>query len=218
MSTYYLVDMHVNGTDEATIAANARIVDVILTTSNTAEFRCDGLVPIKIPEGVKINNPSSVQDLLDQKYLGVLAQFPGFTNILSDSFIDATGVQLTSLPTAMRKSGLRSTIGGTFRTTAATAALTVTQAILLYEHYTWRYVDSRDGRVERYYVEASETSLTAGLRVKAGSAFQTTTSGSLVEFLVADQGTAVQVEFLASNPDFYIDNRLVHTGSWAVIY
>lgn len=217
MSTYYLVDMHGTATTEAAIASSSRIVDVILTTSSTAEFRCDGLVPIKIPEGVRIDNPTSVADLLTQKYDGILAQFPGFTNMERDALIDTAGVQTAAPPTKMRKTGLRGTTGGTFRTTVATAALSVTQAILVYEHYTWRYVDSRDGRVERYYIEAGD-GITAGLRVKAGSAFQATTSGTLVEFLVADQGTAVQVEFLVSNPVFHIDNRLIHTGSWAVIY
>ena len=212
MSLYYLVDPHVP------VITNARIVDTVMTTNPTAEFRCDGLLPIKIPEGVRIENPSSLSDLLTQKYAGILAQFPGFVNILFDDLLDAAGVQLTAPPTYLRKSGSRGTIGGTFRTTAATAVAPVTQAVLVYEHYTWRYVDSRDGRVERYYVEAPESDFTAGLRVKAGSSFQTTTSGSLVTFLLADQGTAVQAEFLASNPSPYIDNRLVHTGSWAVIY
>lgn len=212
MSTFYLVDTHVP------VITNARIVDTILTTSPTAEIRCDGLLPIKIPEGVKINNPTSLSDLLTQKYLGLLAQFPGFTNILFDDLLDPSGVQLTAPPTYLRKSGSRGTIGGAFRTTAATAVSTVTQAILVYEHYTWRYVDSRDGRVERYYIEEPETNWTAGLRVNGGSSFQTTSSGSLVTFLLADQGTAVQAQFVASNPSAYVDNRLLHTGSWAVIY
>jgi len=212
MSTFYLVDPHVP------VIANARIVDTILTRTPTAEFRCDGLLPIKVPEGVKIDNPSSLSDLLTQKYAGILAQFPGFSNVLFDDLLDPSGVQLVAPPSRLRKSGSRGTIGGTFRTAVSAAVATVTQAILVYEHYTWRYVDSRDGRLERYYIEQPEADFTAGLRVKAGSTFQTTTSGSLVTFLLADQGTAVQAEFLASNPSAYVDDRLVHTGSWAVIY
>jgi hypothetical protein len=94
----------------------------------------------------------------------------------------------------------------------------VTQAIVLYETYTWRYVDTRDGRFERYYVEEPETLRPARISVNGGSNFTSTTSGGLVTFSVPEQGNSIVLEFLSTSPsDLFQDGRLVHVGSFAVI-
>lgn len=210
MSTYYLLDMHVPS------IADSRIVDVVKTDTTTSEFRCDGLTPIRVPDGVRVVNPVSLTDLLTQKYQSLHARYPGFQYILSDDLLDPSGVQVGPPPTWLRKSGYRGTIGGHFRTLAVTASITVTQCIVIYETFTWRYVDARDGRVERYYIEEPEGLRSAQISVNNGSSFTTTTSGALVTIPALDQGTDVIIEFLSSG-DFYQDNRLVHIGSWAVI-
>ena len=217
MSTYYLFDMHVP------VISDARLVDVVTTSADAIELRVDGLTPIKVPEGVRVINPTSLTDLLEQKYAGLLAQYPGFGSIIYDSLLDATGIQPPSsddlLP--LTKTGSRSTIGGPFKSSLLAPGMDVSpsvisQCVLVYEHYTWRYVDPRDGRVERYYVEESDQNLSS-VSVNGGATFQTTTSGSLVSFLPGDQGSVLQVSLLEGGSTLS-NNRLICTGSWAVIY
>jgi hypothetical protein len=213
MSTFYLMDMHVP------VIANSRIVDVIMTTSPTEEIRVDGLTPIKIPEGVRVLNPANLPDLLAQKYAGILAQYPGFTKILFDDLLDPSGVQIAGPPSNFRKSGSRSTIGGNFRTVATAALSTISECVFVCEHYTWKYVDSKNSRIERYYIEEPETLHTSQVSVNGGTTFATTTSGNAITLLVGDQGSSVVIEFLSNlSSNLSVNNRLVHTGSWAVIY
>jgi hypothetical protein len=215
MSTYYLFDMHVPN------IADARIVDTVLTTSDGAEFRVDGLTPVRVPDGVHVENPANLADLLQQKYAGILAQYPGFANIIYDDLLDADDVVSHVGNT---KLGMRSSIAGQFRTTdvdvsGVTAA--ITQCILIYEHFSWRYVIPRDGRIERYYVEEPEASHQALVSVDGGVAQNTTTSGSLVVVDPTDQGALVRVVLIineVSSLDVATERRVVNTGSWALIY
>lgn len=220
MSTYYLFDMHVPGTSVGTGLENSKLVDVVQTDADTAEFRCDGLVPIKVPEGVRVVNPANLQDVLDQKYLSIFSKFAGFQYYLTDNLLDASIINLTSPPAPqfMKKAGSRATIGGNVRTNAFAAPITVTQCIVVYETFTWRYVDTRDGRFERYYVEEPDTLRPARVSVNGGTNFTSTVSGGLVEFPALEQGTSIVLEFLSTNPsDLFQDGRLVHIGSFAVI-
>lgn len=213
MSTYYLLDMHVP------VIEDARIVDVVMTTSPTEEIRIDGLTPIKIPEGIRVNNPTNLTDLLRQKYDGMLAQYPGFTQMIHDELLEPSGVNTAASIYSMRKSGSRGTIGGNFQTVATAALSNIAECVLVCEHYTWRYVDLRDAGIQRYYVEEPETQHLSQVSVNGGTTFATTTSGNVCTFLAGDQGSSVVVEFLSTLPsNLFVNNRLVHTGSWAVIY
>jgi hypothetical protein len=210
MSTYYLFDMHV-----PTIA-DARIVDVVMTSGAQTEFRVDGLIPVKIPEGIRVDNPSNLSDLLAQKYQGILAQYPGFARIVYDDLLDPDDV----FPIGMGKLGSRSTIGGHISTTTVDLFSTVLQFILVYEHNTWRYVDS-NGRIERYYVEQPEGlyPARATLNYDGAGDYTETTSGALVVVNPGEEGSSLRAEFLMNGPlDVGPRSRLVHTGSWSVIY
>lgn len=218
MTTYYLVDMHV---PDASLEAASRIVDVVSTARPTDEIRVDGLVPIKIPDGVQVDAPTSLADLLDQKYRGLHAQYPGFGYIAYDALLDSSGIAAGSSTNLLAKIGARASVGGRFTTNAVDVSANVaalSQCIVVYEHYTWKYVDRRDGRVERYFIEQPESGYTVNVTVKVGGVHPaTTTSGALVSFSPAEQGSSIQLQFL-SNPTLVADHRLVHTGSWAVIY
>lgn len=212
MSTYYLFDMHVPTLEDA------RIVDAIVTPELGAQFRVDGLTPIRVPDGVHVENPASLTDLLQQKYQGILAQHPGFTSIIHDDLLDGDDV----VPVSMTKSGSRGMVGGKFMSnvvdvSGATSA--ITQCILVYEHYTWRYVDQKDGRMERYYVEEPESAHSARVSVNGGLAWNVTTSGALVIVEPSEQGSLAVVELSTQNLfDVETDRRVVMSGSWALIF
>jgi hypothetical protein len=212
VSTYFLFDMHVPTIEDA------RIVDAIITSDPGAEFRVDGLTPIRVPGGVHVENPANLADLLQKKYQGILAQYPGFANIIHDDLLDGDDV----VPIGMTKSGSRGMVGGKFQSTAVDVSgmtSAVTQCILVYEHYTWRYVDRKDGRIERYYVEEPESAHTARVSVNGGSAWNVTTSGALLVPEPVEQGSSVIVELLEQNSlDTATNRRVVMCGSWALIF
>lgn len=213
MTTFYLMDMHVPS------IANSRIVDVVQTPEPTSEIRVDGLTPIKVPDGVRVVNPSSLTDILEQKYAGILAMYPGFSNIVYDDLLDPDGLETTTPTTTyLKKSGSRGTVGGRVQTLLTdpnmdVSPTVISQCIVVYETYTWRYVDPRGGRFERYYIEEPEVLHTVQVSVDGGANFTTTTSGALVTFALT-QGSVIQVRFSSDT----VSNRLLHTGSWAVIY
>lgn len=217
MSVIYLVDTQV------TPITNSRIVDVILNPSATGEVRVDGLTPIRIPDGVRVVDPTSFSDLLTQKYAGILAQYPGFTNIIFDDLLDATGVQIAAPPSDMRKSGERATVGGAFNATAVDVSAfgTLTQCVLVYEQFFWRYVDDKNGRIARYYVESPPVAAhQVSVSANGGTDENLALSGDLVAFDLDEQGDSVQVEFKTAigQAGTNAEGRLLQVGSWAVIY
>ncbi len=213
MTTYYLMDMHVP------VIANARIVDVISTPEPTSEIRVDGLTPIKVPDGVRVVNPTSLTNLLTQKYAGIHAMYPGFSNMVYDDLLDSSGLETTTPSTTyLKKSGSRGTVGGAVQTLATdpnmdVSPAVISQCIVVYETYTWRYVDPNAGRFERYYIEVPEVLHPVEVSVNGGVNFIQTTSGALVTFPFT-QGSVIQLRFSGDA----VANRLLHTGSWAVIY
>jgi hypothetical protein len=201
------------------VIANSRIVDVVMTGSSTEELRVDGLTPIKIPDGVRVVNPTSLSDILTQKYAGILAMYPGFGNIIYDDLLDPSGLEAPDVSQALQKRGSRSTIGGRVQTLLSDPNLDVSptvlsQCIVIYETYTIKYLDPKDGRFERYYIEGSETQHTIEVSSNEGVDFTESTSGALVEFPQGQQGSVVQLRFPAS----FVGNRLLHVGSWALVY
>lgn len=213
MTTYYLVDMHVpNGS----LRSASRIVDTLETTSPGSEFRVDGLVPIRVPDGVRVVNPTSLDDLLTQKYLGILAQYPGFTHIASDDFLDDTGVD-PALGLANRKTGWRATMAGGVETVAITLGLTVSQCILVFETFTWRITDSVTDRVARFYIEEPESLHDVSMSVNGTDFTSNVNSGALIEIVPAEQGHTLKIQFGSqTTPDAPL--RLVNWGSWALVY
>lgn len=213
MTTFYLMDMHVADTE------NSRIVDVVQTSDPTSEIRVDGLTPIKVPDGVRVVNPSSLTDIVTQKFAGILAMYPGFSNIVYDGLLDSDGLETTTPSTTyLKKSGSRGTVGGKVQTSMVNpymdvAPTVISQCIVVYETYTWRYVDPRSGRFERYYIEEPEALHAVQVSVDGGVNFKVGTSGALMTFALT-QGSRIQVRFSGDT----VSNRLLHTGSWAVIY
>lgn len=213
MATIYLFDMHVP------VLANARLVDVVSTTASDPEVRVDGLTPIKVPDGVRVVNPTSLTDLLAQKYAGILAMYPGLANIIYDDLLDGSGIEASG---QVSKTGGRGSVGGACATlltdpNADVTPTVVSQCILVCEEFTWRYVDPKNGRLERYYVELPGSSV-HGLSVNGGASYSPATSGAVVAFPPAETGSLVNIRLFNFDDSVTGDGRVKHIGSWAVIY
>lgn len=213
MATFYLFDMHVPN------LADARLVDVVSTSPSDPEIRVDGLTPIKVPDGVRVVNPTSLTDLLAQKYAGIHAMYPGFGSIIYDDLLDGTGVEPSG---DLSITGARGSVGGHVITSLADPNADVTpsvisQCIFVCEEFAWRYVDPRDGRLERHYIEHPEAAVSHGISVDGGANFTAATSGAVVTFPPGMQGSIVQIKFFNFD-QAGINDRVRRIGSWAVIY
>lgn len=215
MAAYYLFDMHVAN------MAGARLVDTITTSEPGEELRVDGLTPIRIPDGVYVGTPANLAELLQRKYVGILAQYPGFSHVVYDDLLVADDVVSSSRGT---KLGARASIAGGFESVAVDVSdvtTAIAQFVLVYEHFTWRYEIPRDGHIQRYYVEEPEAAHRARVSVNGGGAYAITSSGSLVAVEPSEQGTTVRVElipFATEVVDAATQRRVVSSGSWALLF
>lgn len=214
MSKYYLLDMHVPDIEEA------RIVDVLEASPGSPEIRIDGLTPIRVPDGVRVINPTSLTDILDQKRAGVHALYPGFANIVWDDLLDASGMEPQLTDIGHSKIGSRGTIGGDVQTLDIDVSGTgiVTQCVVVYEIYSWRYRDSRDGRFERYYVEESDSGVVT-ISANGGVSTVTVSEGAITTFSPPQQGSLLQLQFsLAASGSLTANRTVLQVGYWAVLY
>lgn len=213
MSTYYIFDPHVS------TIANARLVDAVQLDADGDSFRVDGMLPIRIPDGVKVVNPTSLTDVLTQKYAGLLALYPGYTNIIYDDFLDSTGTS----PLASRGQRLGSLLNcaGEFDTVAVDVSPTViSQCIVVFEYAAWEYVDVKTSLLERHYYQVPSTtnSRRVDLSVNNGSDYLLgAESGAVTLIPLGDEGSLVTIDFQSLSPNTF--NGLdIYVTSWAVIY
>jgi hypothetical protein len=88
MATHYLVDLHANP------LSTAKFLDI--RSPLNGESVMSGSFIVQVPEGVSVDNPTSLAELIDQKYQGILAFFTGFTRITYDDMLDASSIDTTA--------------------------------------------------------------------------------------------------------------------------
>jgi hypothetical protein len=207
MSIYYLIEAH------TTPVLNSQINDVrepSFDALGRAFVVTTGNFPIRIPETVKLaRDPTSLSDLLSLKYEGILANYPGFSDIVYDDFLDDTGYTFSG--TLITKRGERLSVGlhgSTLTSTAINVAPTVvTQCVPNVEYFRWRYSNPKSGRVERIYEEIDTGTLPA-ISVSANNGTNYTSGGSgvggsYVNFPVGQTGSSLifKIDGVAINPD-----------------
>ncbi len=208
MSTFYLIDAHTSP------IADSEINDV--KTSLDGEIVLNGNFVIKVPDGVHIENPTSLTDLITQKFAGVLASYPGFTNIIYDNYLDDTDINAAHAGSLLNglKRGQRNTVSVGldtiyYTTTTDISPTTITQAILYYELYSVRYSTAADGRLLRTYVEEEATGDIVDVAVTAdGTVYAQVDSGQLT---TVTSGSDITVRVFGQQDNICI-------GAWAVIY
>lgn len=88
MATHYLVDLHANP------LSTAKFLDIRAPLNG--ESVVSGSFVVQVPEGITVTNPTTLAELLDQKYQGILAFFAGFTRITFDDMLDASSIDTTA--------------------------------------------------------------------------------------------------------------------------
>lgn len=221
MSTHYLIDQFGNP------IANSGILDIIQTSTGTSPLA--GNFVVRVPDGLSVQRPTDLNDLLTKKYAALLAYYTNFTNIAYDDLLDASGVQ--AFPnghfkvTMGDRSSLRLNEGpvpGPFSwvtvsnpgNIAVPLAIVPAQVIITWETFAVLQSDPKTGAVERTYqeVSADPANTLVWVTFNNGATWIPAFDGAIMNIAPVDQGN----QFM-----FYIENQSagpIHVGSWALLY
>lgn len=206
MSIHYFIDPFTLGPD---------IIDV--NSAPTGSSDSTGSSVIRVPDGVAIHNdPGDLPSLLNSKYEGLLASYAGFPEIVADPCLDALTVDPVATSKAFLSSGLvnhsLNVNGSVLRSTVIPLALAPTQAVLVWEEYTFVDLDAKTGRMRRTYTEASGANLLCSASFNGGANFNTIVNGGVLNIPIPHQGSSFQISLTNNSAS------RIYLGSWAVIY
>ena len=212
MSTHYLVSVFDNK------------IKNVLTPDVNGKTTITGNYVIRVPNDCVVQNPTSVNNLLTQKYASMLASHGLFSAIVYDDMLDDTGVDTgSSSQVILGDNGTNALYadGGVLTSTTSSFGWGgvgdgPAQALVLFEVY--RYEDSVvDGLYVRKYVEdvADLASIDCEVSFNGGSTWIACANGTLITIPLVGRGSDVVVRFshsvAASNPRLGL-------GSWAILF
>jgi len=211
MSTLYLIEANNN------VLANSAINNVMNLQDGTYPIR--GTFPVLLPFDVPLEGvPTGLNDLVTKKYQGMLALYPGYTNILFNEMNDVGGWETSvSFGTGLRHFGARKTVslGPAFtalQSTVTNLGFAPTNAILRWQVFSYEITDvGVDGEISRVLREEDPAFLNAAV-VFNGGIFPS--NGVPFTIPVGIQSSNVYVTF---NNTPHQTERL-YLASWALIY
>lgn len=214
MSTHYFVDAHTSP------FANSQINDVRVPDPSTGESALNANFIVRIPTGVAIDNPANLTELITNKYVGQLAFYTGFANIVFDDMTDTVDLNVANSSAVQLGDRMTNAVlpSGILESDAVALGSTPGQAIVTWEAFD--IVDSDTGvsatnqvaLITRNYREQSASLLTVDVSFDNGANFNTVTDGGLFLIDPGDQGMQFIIRF--TNPG----SSKLFVGSWAVIF
>ncbi len=203
MSKHYLVDMF--GT------APQDILDVRPGPSSPTV----GTFVVRLPDGIVIDNPTDASDLVTKKYAALLAYYANFTSVAYDALLDSSGLDLATV-------GIIGTFGGggsvsvgptgPVNTNMVTLGSVPSQAVLVWETFTYTDTSPASDVFTRTYVESASSDLTVTASFNNGGTSVAVLDGVPFNIAGPDQGSSLILNF--SNPGA----SRVFLGSWALLY
>ena len=205
MSIHYLIDPFTPFGD---------IIDV--STSLIGQIDSTGATVILVPDGVAIHNsPANLADLLTEKYLGLLASYAGFTDIVADACMDQLTVNLTLSAKVQTGAGFVHHVvqpSGDLISIAVPLGSSPTQCVVVWEEFSFTDLDDKTGRMLRTFVEESVSICTCAVSFDGGATFNFAGNGQVLNIPVPDQGNSFVIAL--TNPS----GSKVRIGSWALVY
>lgn len=212
MSSLYVVD------GNAVPFSSAQVTDVLTSDLNvTVPF--NGGCIVSVQDWLTVTDIDGVftfgTGLIDKKYAAMLANYPGFTQIVYDALLDAAGLDLT-VPGTQGQFGERGTNriapAQTVTSTAQTLGFTPSTAVVIWELFSLSTAStSATEKIVRTYTEKMPSDCTCEVSFNGGSTWLTATSGGVLTVPAIDQGTSLVVRFSGAISQRYL-------GGWAVIY
>lgn len=217
MSTHYLIDAH------TTPMANSEINDIRFSPVNDTS-PVNGNFIVRVDDGLDVRpeDVTGLTNLLAQKYAELLVSFPGFSNIVYDDMLDATGVDMANSVGLLTGERGVIALGPTqvfgapepeLRTATVVLGGSPTECVVTWEVFSISRADPRDGRMVRSYVEESPADVLCNVSFNNWASTNAVTDGTLLNIPIPDQGTQLVLGFVPSGA---ITRR--YFGSWAVTY
>lgn len=169
-----------------------------------------------IPYGLSLpltSPPTSRADLLSKKHSGYLNSHPGFSNIVFDDCLDATGWDLTYPPTHGyfgERGSIRIDVA---QTVIVPLASSPPQVVLNYDPFSVIDADPATGLCQRTYQEEPTTVFSVQASFDAGATFNPLLAGVVESIPLANQGNALILRFTSSLPT--IRRGL---AGWSLVY
>lgn len=212
MTCHYLVDLFGN----AGFPVNVSIIDV--REPDSGQSLANGSMVVRVPDYIQVVRPTDLQDLLNQKYTGLLAFYAGFAEIAADDLIDPLHVDLVN--SAGVRAGLRNTVcianGGFLRSTAYSLlpSPAPTVAVITWEVFEYVDTDPKTGMYEREYKEVSASEFTCEISFDNWVNTNFVVNEGIFNVPLGQQGTDLIIRFTNTSAP----GRELFLGSWAVIY
>jgi hypothetical protein len=156
MGTHFIVDAH------TTPIGDSPINDIRFSpAANTSPMNGNFVIRVDDNLAVQVENIANLNDLMTEKYAELLAAYPGFSSIIYDDMLDATGVDLaTSFGVLLgdRGSCAFAPTDGTYgpspelRSVMVPLGSTPTQAIVTWELFEVTHSDPIDQLVMHFTV------------------------------------------------------------------
>lgn len=216
MGSLYLIDTH------SAVLATSKINGTVSSPSGySTAVPIRGSFVINVPFDVPLDGvPQDLGDLITKKYLGILAMYPGYQNILFDEQTDAVGwVFPPTLPASVALGTMggrqnNSVITGGTLESANTALLSTPQTcVLRWDAFEYLYDDATSVAGQRQYREADPDGFVVSVSFNGGSTWNQVQQGLIFSIPLADQGSSFRIAFQRSGPI-----PKLYLGSWALVY
>lgn len=212
MSTHYLISLF-----------DDTINDVVNPDPTTGESPITGNYVIRVPDEIVVKNPTSVANLLSQKYASKLANHGLFSTIHFDDMLDAADLNAgASSGVCLGTKGCNSLFpGGVMLSTVSNfiwggPGAGPSQAIITWEVFRYTDADPISGAYTRKYREVSTTlaPIQAEVSFNGGANFIVASDNNLITITAPQQGPNLVVRFT----HLATDQLRYWIGSWAVLF
>jgi hypothetical protein len=194
----------------------AEILDIVESPPGTGPLA--GNFIVRVPEGLSVQKPLNLGDLITKKYSAMLALYSSFTRVAFDALLDTADVA-TADPASDGMFGSRSNI----RVNQASyvrsgvvvlAGLAPAQALITWETFTITETDPENGTITRTYQEVPSDSahITCQVSFDSGVTFLAALDGMVLNIPLINQGTNFMIRLTNTS------GAPINVGSWALLY
>lgn len=208
--SHYLIDLF------SPVLASSEILSV--NDNPNGESPLQGNFVVRVPNGVRVQDPTNLGDLLTKKYAGLLTSYAGFTQIAYDDLLDTTGLDLTATGTDGMfgyRGAIKLNPHGIVQSMIVTlAGAAPAQAVVTWETYEVTLSDIESGPITRTYVErpSDPSYVTCEVTFDNGATWFSVLDGVVFNIAPALQGTSFKIRLRNTTM------TPLHIGSWALCY
>lgn len=211
MSTHFQIDLFGDIS-----LGGASILDIIETSTGLSPL--SGNFVVRVPEGLPVQKPLNLGDLITKKYAAFLAFYTSFTRVAYDDLLNTVDINLAASGTAGmfgERSSIRVNAAGLVQSqTVVLGGGAPAQALITWETFTISQTDAASGTVARNYQEVPSDSahITCQVSFDNGSTWLAALDGMVLNIPLANRGT----NFIIKLTNAF--GTPLNIGSWALVY